>query len=146
MVKEPKSSWFFLTVCQWWKKTEHFTFTGTVARCHNFVVKSPRLHFSFAVKCSTIWAPGALSGHMLLSHAAFTFWTCTEVRGGKAFLTRREESLRGNGHYLPPGGGEEEIGESFWLCRITIFLDSLPRIWIGRQQFPLFVLPPLHFP
>ena len=45
------------------------------------------------------------------SHAAFTFWTCTEVQGGKAFVTRREESLRGNGHYLPPGGGEEEIGE-----------------------------------
>lgn len=80
------------------------------------------------------------------SHAAFTFWTCTEVQGGKAFVTRREESLRGNGHYLPPGGGKEEIGESFWLCRITIFLDSLPRIWIGRQQSPLFVLPALHFP
>ena len=45
------------------------------------------------------------------SHAAFTFWTCTEVQGGKAFVTRREESLRGNGHYLLPGGGKEEIGE-----------------------------------
>ena len=80
------------------------------------------------------------------SHAAFTFWTCTEVQGGKAFVTRREESLWGNGHYLPPGGGKEEIGESFWLCCITIFLDSLPRIWIGRQQFPLYVLPPFISP
>lgn len=80
------------------------------------------------------------------SHAAFTFWTCTEVQGGKAFVTRREESLRGNGHYLPPGGGKEEIGESFWLCRITIFLDSLLRIWIGRQQSPLYVLPPFISP
>lgn len=79
------------------------------------------------------------------SHAAFTFWTCTEVQGGKAFVTRREEPSRDNGHYLPPGVGRSKSENRFG-CVVLQF-SSIP--CLGSElavNSPLSMFFPPSFP
>ena len=81
------------------------------------------------------------AGHMLLSH----FEPVLKFKVARPLSPEEKNHCEVMVITYRLGVGRRKSENRFG-CFITIFLDSLPRIWIGRQQSPLYVLPPFISP